>query len=65
MRVIRGYKFKLKTTPELQRAFATMAGHARFVWNKALRLNLDRLERQGGLSSAGGSVSFLLSTSIR
>ncbi len=22
-----------------------MAGHARFVWNKALRLNLDRLER--------------------
>ncbi len=46
MRVIRGYKFKLKTTPELQRAFATMAGHARFVWNKALRLNLDRLERK-------------------
>ncbi len=46
MRVLRGYKFKLKTTPELQRQFALMAGHARFVWNKALRLNLDRLEHK-------------------
>lgn len=46
MRVLRGYKFKLKTTPELQQKFVTMAGHARFVWNKALRLNLDRLERK-------------------
>lgn len=41
----RGYHFKLKTTPEIETAFTMMAGHGRFIWNKALRLNLDRLER--------------------
>lgn len=46
MRVLRGCEFKLKTTPEFQRKFAMTAGHARFVWNKALRLNLNRLERK-------------------
>ena len=39
----RGYRFKLKTTPKTEAAFWTMAGHARYVWNKALRLNLNRL----------------------
>lgn len=43
MFIRRGYRFKLKTTPDLEAIFHSMAGHARFVWNKALRLNLDRL----------------------
>jgi len=43
VKVLRGYRFKLKVTPEIEHAFVVMAGHSRFVWNKALRLNLDRL----------------------
>ena len=43
--VRRGYRFKLKTTPDTERVLRVMAGHTRFVWNKALRLNLDRLDR--------------------
>ena len=43
MVIRRGFRFKLKTTPDLEAVFRTMVGHARFVWNKALRLNLDRL----------------------
>ena len=45
MLIQRGYRFKLKTTPDLEAVFRTMVGHARFVWNKALRLNLDRLDQ--------------------
>ncbi len=43
MKVRRRYRFKLKPTPEIEHVFTTMARHARFVWNKALRLNLERL----------------------
>jgi len=45
MKARRGYRFKMKPTPGTERVFVVMAGHARFVWNKALRLNLDRLAR--------------------
>lgn len=45
MLVRQGFRFKLKTTPAIERLFRLNAGHARFVWNKALRLNLDRLAR--------------------
>ncbi len=39
----RGFRFKLKTLPRIEAVLVVMAGHARFVWNKALGLNLDRL----------------------
>ena len=39
MKVRRGYRFELKPTPEIEGVFVVMAGHARFVWNKALRRN--------------------------
>ncbi len=42
----RGFRFKLKALPKIEAAFRTMAGHASFVWDKALRLNLDRMERR-------------------
>jgi len=45
MIIRQGFRFKLKTSPALERLFRLNAGHARFVWNKALRLNLDRLAR--------------------
>ncbi len=43
MKVLRGYRFKLKPTPDIEHVLTKMAGHARFVWNSALRLNLERL----------------------
>lgn len=46
MLIRRGYRFKLKTTPVIEEILIIMAGHARFVWNKALWLNRTRL-RQG------------------
>ena len=44
MVVYRGYRFKLKGDPALEQRLKVFAGHCRFVWNKALRLNLDRLD---------------------
>lgn len=40
----RGYRFKLKMTEELDCALTMTTEHARFVWNKALGLNMARLE---------------------
>ncbi len=42
----RGYRFKLKTTPIIGHVLRIMAGHARFVWNKALAMNLARLRNK-------------------
>ena len=39
----KAYKFRLKTNDEQDRLLHTFCGHARFVWNKALVLNLERL----------------------
>ena len=41
--IYRSYRFKLKTTPVLENILRIMAGHARFVWNKFLAMNLVRL----------------------
>ena len=49
MTVCRGYRFKLRVDSALEQRLNTFVGHCRFVWNKALRLNLERLER--GLSA--------------
>ena len=42
----KGYKFKLKTNPKIEEKLAQFAGCCRFVWNKALALNLQRLEEK-------------------
>ena len=50
----RGFRFKLKAPPKIQTAFRTMAGHARFVWNKAARPRIGEMtsprRRAGGES---------------
>jgi len=43
MIIKKAYKFKLKTNAVQRHEFAKYAGHCRFIWNKFLRLNLDRL----------------------
>ena len=39
----KSFKFRLKVTPEIDQKFSNFAGGSRFVWNKCLALNLDRL----------------------
>lgn len=40
----KAYKFKLKTSREIEKRCSQFSGCCRFVWNKALALNLTRLE---------------------
>jgi len=46
-KVIRkAFKFRLKTTPEINKRLTNYGDGCRFVWNKALALNLDRLNNK-------------------
>ena len=42
----KAFKFRLKITAENQQKLTNYAGGCRFVWNKALALNLDRLNQK-------------------
>lgn len=42
----KAFKFRLNTTPEINQKLINYAGGCRFVWNKALALNLDRLNQK-------------------
>ena len=42
----KAYKFKLKTDREVEEKLSQFSGCCRFVWNKALALNLKRLEEK-------------------
>ena len=44
MLIRKAYQFKLKMTPYVEQRLSQMAGCCRFVWNKALAMNLQRLE---------------------
>lgn len=46
MIIRKAYKFKLKTTREIEEKFSQFSGCCRFVWNKSLTLNLRRLEEK-------------------
>ena len=46
MLIRKAYRYKLKTTPEIEQRCLMMAGCCRLVWNKALALNLYRLENK-------------------
>ena len=44
MKTIRkAFKFRLNTTPEIEHGFTQFADASRFIWNKALGINLHRL----------------------
>lgn len=49
MLIRKAYKFKLKTTPKIEENLSQFAGCCRFLWNKALALNLKRLEEKQAL----------------
>jgi len=42
----KAFKFRLNMKPELEEKFFQFAGCCRFVWNKALSLNLERLKNK-------------------
>lgn len=42
----KAFKFRLNTTPKIHRKLVDFAGGCRFVWNKALALNLARLNQK-------------------
>lgn len=44
MIIKKAYKFRIKTTPDLAEKFLRFAGHCRFVWNKVLEINRQRLK---------------------
>ena len=45
MVIRRGYRFRLDPSPTVDRQLTTFVGHARYVWNQALALNLRRLDQ--------------------
>jgi IS605 OrfB family transposase len=44
MKIRKAFKYRLKTTPEIEEKLFQQAGCCRFVWNKALAFNLEALE---------------------
>ncbi|WP_338411503.1 helix-turn-helix domain-containing protein, partial [Pseudoalteromonas nigrifaciens] len=44
MVIRKAYKFRLKTTPYINAKMAQYAGNCRFLWNKALAINLFKLQ---------------------
>ncbi|OGO94351.1 MAG: hypothetical protein A3F10_00195 [Coxiella sp. RIFCSPHIGHO2_12_FULL_42_15] len=46
MLIRRAYKFRLRPNPRQGSLLIDFSGQARFVWNKALSLNLERLKNE-------------------
>lgn len=46
MLIRKAYKFRLKPNKKQEELLNSYAGHTRFLWNKALGLNLDRLKNK-------------------
>ncbi len=50
MQTIRkAYIFRLKTNDEIESKLIRFCGSSRFLWNKALAMNLERLEKGQGI----------------
>ena len=45
-KIRKAYKVRLKTNNKIENKLAQYCGSARFVWNKCLAMNLDRLEKK-------------------
>lgn len=46
MKIRKAYKFRLKPNKDQLKQLDCFAGHCRFLWNKVLNLNLDRLQKK-------------------
>ena len=48
-KIRKAYKFRLKTNKEIEEKLTRFCDCARFVWNKSLAMNLERLEKGQGI----------------
>jgi putative transposase len=48
-KIRKAYKYRLKTNRKTEEKLTRFCGSARFVWNKSLAMNLERLENKGGM----------------
>ncbi len=48
-KIRKAYKVRLKTNREIESILARYCGSARFLWNKSLAMNLDRLNSKQGI----------------
>ena len=46
MKILKAYKFRLKPTAAQEQQLICYARHCRFLWNKVLYLNLERLKNK-------------------
>ena len=46
MLIRKAYKFRLNTNTETEQLMSQYAGNCRFLWNKALAMNLFKLENK-------------------
>ncbi len=46
MLINKAYRYRLKPTPLQVAQFETYAGHCRFLWNKVLHMNIERLKNK-------------------
>ena len=48
-KIRKAYKVRLKTNGDTESRLARFCGCSRFLWNKALAMNLERLEKYQGI----------------
>ena len=60
MVIRKAYRYRLKTNPHTETLFRQFSGCCRFVWNKALALQKDRLDRKESCLSYSRLASLLL-----
>ena len=48
-KIRKAYKYRLKTNPETEAKLSRFSGSARFLWNKSLAMNQERLEKGQGI----------------
>ena len=48
-KIRKAYKVRLKTNKDIESRLSRFCGSSRFLWNKALAMNLDRLDRGHGI----------------
>jgi len=46
IKIRKAYKFRLNTNTETEKIMSQYAGNCRFLWNKALKINLFKLENK-------------------
>jgi len=46
LKIRKAYKFRLKTNKDIENKLSRFCGSTRFLWNKSLAMNLERLEKK-------------------